>query len=110
MEEEQEYRPVRTAKTFLQTVQTAFQKHDGDRIAKEFKDLYFTPHYDKVPEKSWVVAVNSQAFADCEPSVGGLFARVVELSRDFAGERAGGRWSDAFEKHMQALVGVVKVL
>jgi hypothetical protein len=110
MEEEQDYRPVRTAKIFLQTLQSAFQKRDGDRIAKEFKELYFTNHYDSVPEKSWSVAVNTQAYADCELSVGGLFARVVELGRDFAGERAGGRWSEAFEKHMQALVAVVKVL
>jgi hypothetical protein len=34
----------------------------------------------------------------------------VELSRDFAGEKAGGRWSEAFEKHMQTLVAVVKAL
>lgn len=93
MEEEQDYRPIRTAKTFLQSLQTAFQKRDGDRIAKEFKDLYFTASYDSVPEKNWLAAVNTQAYADCEPNVGALFARVVELGRDFAGERAGGRWS-----------------
>lgn len=56
------------------------------------------------------MAVNSQMFGDCEGSTGTSFAKVIELVRDFAAERAGGRWSDAFEKHMQCLIAIVKVL
>lgn len=56
------------------------------------------------------MAVNSQLFGDCEGITGTSFAKVIELVRDFASERAVGRWSDAFEKHMQCLISIVKVL
>lgn len=73
-------------------MQSAYQKRDGDKLAKEIRELYFTQLYANVPEKSWAIAVNTHAFNDGEP-MGLSYARVIELVRDFALERAAGRWS-----------------
>ena len=49
---------------FVSTIQNAFSKRDGDKIAKELKDLYQTKLYLNVPEKSWNVSISSQTFAE----------------------------------------------
>jgi hypothetical protein len=56
------------------------------------------------------VAVNTSLFNEAEPSVGWSYGRVVELVRDFALERAGGRWAESCEKHLETLRGTLRVL
>ncbi len=43
------YRAPKTAKIFITTMQTAFQKREGDKLAKEIRDLYYTNYYSSVP-------------------------------------------------------------
>ena len=49
---------------FVSTIQNAFAKKDGDKIAKELKDLYQHKLYINVPEKSWNIAFNAQTFQE----------------------------------------------
>lgn len=91
--EEASYRPPKTAKMFVSTIQAAFQKKDGDKMVKEIRSLYFSNDYAAIPEKSWHVSISPSNFSDGESNLGTSFAKMLELIRDYAMERAGNRWS-----------------
>ena len=84
MEEEgnsQFYQAPKTAKMFVSTIQNAFAKKDGDKIAKELKDLYQHKLYINVPEKSWNIAFNAQTFQEVQNTLGSTFAKMLQLVR-----------------------------
>lgn len=109
-EEVESYRPPKTAKMFVTAMQAAFLKKDGDKMAKEMRQFYFTNDYAGIPEKNWHVSINPSSFNDGESNLGSSFAKMLELIRDYAMQRAGNRWSECFEKHMQVLIALLKVL
>jgi hypothetical protein len=76
-EDQDSYRPLKTAKTFVRTLEISFQKKEGEKLSRELKELYFTNNYANIPEKSWNVPINSQVFGDSELVVGLSFARVL---------------------------------
>lgn len=84
MEQEEFYQAPKTAKMFVSTIQNAFTKRDGERVAKEFRDFYMTPLYSNVPEKTWNVSINHQVFQNADSDLGTQYAKMFELIRDFA--------------------------
>jgi hypothetical protein len=42
--------------------------------------------------------------------MGTAYAKLLECARDFGQERAAGRWAECFEKHMQTLIQLLRVL
>lgn len=63
-----------------------------------------------MPEKNWKVSIDVSAFNDGETNMGSCYAKMLEFVRDYAQERAGNRWSECFEKHMQVLISLLRVL
>jgi hypothetical protein len=49
---------AKSPKMFLFNVEKAFEKRDGDRLYKEFKELYLTQLYQGVNAKSWNIAIH----------------------------------------------------
>ncbi len=58
VEGEDAYKPLKTAKTFISTMQSCFQKREGEKMSRELKELYFTNYYSNIPHKSWDVPIN----------------------------------------------------
>ena len=94
--EDHQYQTLKTAKTFVSTMQSAFNKKDGDKLAKELKDLYQNKSYKNVPEKSWHVSIHTHQFHDSQSNMGASYAKMLELIRDFAMERAAKKWAESF--------------
>ena len=61
---------------FVSTVQNAFSKRDGDRIAQELRDFYLTNLYRNVPEKSWNVNINQNMFQGADAVLGVHYAKM----------------------------------
>ena len=88
----------------------AYQYQESHSLQNSLKELYFIDVYQSVPAQAWRINIHAEKLHDSDPQLANNFIKLLDTIREYQGLKAAGKWVECFDKHMQAIVCLIKLL